>query len=69
MKKIIAYNILYGTGKSPLDGQVNEAIANGWQPLGGVCVGSYVYSSRTEHGDTEVTTDYSEMQAMVRYED
>lgn len=58
--KIIAYQILTATSPGDLEDYVNQAIQDGWQPLGGVS-----FSPTT---GMHTTAPYNYRQAMVKYE-
>lgn len=60
MGKIVEYNAVYASTSSYLTDKVNEAIQEGWQPLGSISVSV----SRIGYGSTLA---YS--QAMVKYEE
>ena len=54
--KATAYGVLSDTTLDKLRLQVNEAIADGWQPLGGICAAIQAYGSPMTF-----------MQAIVKY--
>jgi hypothetical protein len=45
MKKTIAYGVLSDTTLEKLRHQVNDAIKDGWEPLGGICAAIQAYGS------------------------
>jgi len=56
MKKATAYGVLTDTMLDKLRLQVNEAIASGWEPLGGICAAIQAYGSPMTY-----------LQAIVKY--
>jgi hypothetical protein len=43
MPVVMAYMVLESTTKQALEEAVREALSQGWQPLGGVCIAEGIY--------------------------
>lgn len=63
-----AYKIATASEQSHLCDEVNKLIAEGYQPIGGVCVSAHPYTESNKHGETWVASATQYSQAMLRQE-
>lgn len=57
------YRIIESEDSDRLESLVNQAMADGWIPQGGVCAVRYQYES---HGDTQSAWWYSQAMVVLR---